>query len=120
MAGRHTTAVRDEREAFMLGIFKATPGLSAAKANEAFKAKFGSMMRNKRVYELRVAAEGVPQTPAAPPPTTVEAVAPAASAVAPATAEAPAALAEPEVQILSVKAAEPVVEAPKTGTLVIE
>lgn len=118
MAGRHTTAVRDEREAFMLGIFKATPGLSAAKANEAFKAKFGTMMRNKRVYELRVAAGGVPQTPAAPPPTTVEAVAPAASAVAP--AEVPVTPAEPEVQILSVKTVEPVVEAPKTGTLVIE
>ena len=105
----------------MLGIFKATPGLSAAKANDAFKAKFGTMMRNKRVYELRVAAGGVPQTPAAPQttteaavpaPTAVEAVAPVQPAEVPAAPES--------VQILSVKTEPVVEEAPKAGALIIE
>lgn len=58
MAGRHPTAVRDTREAAMIEIFKTNPGISAAKANEKFKAQFGSMMRNKRVYELRIKANG--------------------------------------------------------------
>jgi hypothetical protein len=64
MAGRHTTAVKVERETFMLDIFKSNPGLSAAKANDLFMARFGSKMRVLRVYELRRQAAGpTPSTP---------------------------------------------------------
>lgn len=50
---RVDAAVVKEREAYMLEIFKQNPTLSAGKANEKFKEKFKTMMRNKRVYELR-------------------------------------------------------------------
>lgn len=54
----------DEREAFMLEIFKKNPSLSVGKANEEFKKKFGSMLRNKRAYELRrVASTGTTVDP---------------------------------------------------------
>lgn len=43
----------EQREAFVLALFQEEPGLSAAKANEKVKAKFGSQMRAQRVYELR-------------------------------------------------------------------
>ncbi len=50
---RLTKGSTEERENFMLEIFRRTPGLSIPKANAEFTKKFGSMMRNKRVYELR-------------------------------------------------------------------
>ena len=73
MPGRLPPAVKQTREEWMLKLFKATPSLSAAKANDAFRAEFKSMMRNKRVYEIRaIAAKGgtletAPAAPAAAP-----------------------------------------------------
>jgi hypothetical protein len=53
----------------MVAIFRADPKLSAAKANAQFKAKFGSMMRTNRVYELRIVAlHETPLEPMLPTP----------------------------------------------------
>jgi len=69
MAGRRTKADRIAREAAMVAIFRADPKLSAAKANAQFKAKFGSMMRTNRVYELRIVAlHETPLEPMLPTP----------------------------------------------------
>jgi len=57
MAGRLPKGVKEERENFMLGLFRADPNLSVAKANAKFKEKFNSMMRNARAYELRELAQ---------------------------------------------------------------
>ena len=68
MPGRHTPAVRDERESLMLEIFRRNLKQSAAKANAEFKTKTGTMMRNKRVYELRNVARAEAEKAAATPP----------------------------------------------------
>lgn len=47
----------EQRETFVLTLFRENPKLSAAKANEKVKAKFGSQMRAQKVYELRAKAE---------------------------------------------------------------
>jgi hypothetical protein len=46
------------REAFLRELFTQNPGLSAAKANEALKAKFASQMRVSRVYQLQREVSG--------------------------------------------------------------
>lgn len=53
MAGRHTKKDALERDTIMVDIFLANSKLSARAANVLFKAKTGSMMRNKRVYEIK-------------------------------------------------------------------
>lgn len=42
-----------KREEFLYGLFKEIPDLSAPKANERIKEKFGSSMRPPRIYEIR-------------------------------------------------------------------
>ena len=46
-----------QREEFALEVFKANPGLSAAKANAMVQERFGSQIRAKRIYELRQMAD---------------------------------------------------------------
>lgn len=98
-----------EREAFMEQTFKdfysnpANKGknLSVGKANEQFKAKFGSMLRNKRAYEIRdqvMVTMGLKAPPANPPPPAVtQAVAPTAVESTPAPV-VPVPAAQPESQ----------------------
>lgn len=61
---RAVKGTTDEREKFMLDVFAKhysdpanTKDLSVNKANEIFKAQFGSMLRNKKCYELRAVAK---------------------------------------------------------------
>jgi hypothetical protein len=46
----------NEREQYMLEIFKKNPKLSVAKANAQLQEKFGQMMRAQRAYEIRTIA----------------------------------------------------------------
>lgn len=100
-----------EREAFMEQTFKdfysnpANKGknLSVGKANEQFKAKFGSMLRNKRAYEIRdqvMVALGLKAPPANPSaPVVTETTSPAVAAVESTPAPVvPAPAAQPESQ----------------------
>lgn len=51
---RVTKVLADERENYMLAVFKQEPYLSIAKANEKLKKQYGGkMMRAARAYELR-------------------------------------------------------------------
>lgn len=52
-SGRIKKDVANEREQFMLSVFKKEPSLSVLKANKQLQEKFGTMMRAQRAYQLR-------------------------------------------------------------------
>lgn len=54
----------EQRESYVLNMFKKDPGLSGANAQKFVVEKFGKMMRPNRIYELkRIAAEVVVNQP---------------------------------------------------------
>lgn len=51
----------EQREQFMISLFRKDANLSIPKANKAMQEKFGSKIRLQRAYELRrIAAKGAP------------------------------------------------------------